>query len=94
MLKSFTGSMHWSRRRWNRIRFTGHRCFLQSSARPDQVLFFGGSGCGFVRNDWNKAPFSWPQAGEGAGLELTQAELNLLLGGLDLSRTRKRRWIR
>ena len=29
-----------------------------------------------------------------ARVELTQAELNLLLGGLDLSRTRKRRWIR
>ncbi len=40
-----------------------------------------------------KGTFRWPQPGNGT-VELTHAELNLLLGGLDLQDCRRRRWLR
>jgi hypothetical protein len=38
-----------------------------------------------------KGTFAWPEV-SGDSIELTAAELALLLGGLDLKDTRKRKW--
>jgi transposase len=73
---------------------SGH-LFVFCNRRRDRIkiLCFDGSGLWVCAKRLEKGTFAWPQAGGGA-VELTQAELNLLLGGLDLSRTRKRRWLR
>lgn len=73
---------------------SGH-LFVFCNRRRDRIkiLCFDGSGLWVCAKRLEKGTFAWPQSGEGA-VELTQAELNLLLGGLDLSRARKRRWLR
>ena len=73
---------------------SGH-LFVFSNRRRDRIkiLCFDGSGLWVCAKRLEKGTFAWPSSGEGA-VELTQAELNLLLGGLDLSLTRKRRWMR
>jgi transposase len=38
-----------------------------------------------------KGTFFWPEAGE-ASVEMTPAELALIIGGIDLKDTRRRRW--
>jgi len=73
---------------------SGH-LFVFCNRRRDRIkiLCFDGSGLWVCAKRLEKGTFAWPQSGEGA-VELTQAELNLLLGGLDLSTTKKRRWLR
>jgi len=42
-----------------------------------------------------KGCFSWPQSGDPQGkVVLTHEELSLLLGGIDLARTKAKRWYR
>jgi transposase len=42
-----------------------------------------------------KGRFRWPEAASGQSrITLTQEELTLLLGGIDLSQTRRRAWYR
>ena len=56
-------------------------CFLQIvGATGSRSFALTEVGCGFVRNDWNKALSPGRRPVKGA-VELTQAELNLLLGG-------------
>lgn len=73
---------------------SGH-LFVFCNRRRDRIkiLCFDGSGLWVCAKRLEKGTFAWPQPCEGP-VELTQAELNLLVGGLDLSRTRKRRWLR
>ena len=73
---------------------SGH-LFVFCNRRRDRIkiLCFDGTGLWVCAKRLEQGTFAWPQSGGGA-VELTQAELNLLLGGLDLSRTRQRRWLR
>lgn len=73
---------------------SGH-LFVFCNRRRDRIkiLCFDGSGLWICAKRLERGTFAWPQSGGGA-VEFTQAELNLLLGGLDLSRTKKRRWMR
>ncbi len=57
-----------------------------------KVLYFDGSGLWVFAKRLEKGTFSWPPAGERARIELRASELALLVGGIDLSRTRLRRW--
>jgi len=72
---------------------SGH-LFVFCNRRRDRIkiLCFDGSGLWVCAKRLEKGTFHWPGSGD-AAVELTQAQLNLLLGGLDLSRTRSRRWI-
>lgn len=72
---------------------SGH-LFVFCNRRRDRIkiLCFDGSGLWVCAKRLEKGTFHWPETGEGA-LELTQAQLNLLLGGLDLDRTGARRWL-
>jgi hypothetical protein len=46
-------------------------------------------------NDLRKDDFSWPLAGdESPRVRLSHEELSLLLGGIDLTRTRRKNWYR
>ena len=52
-------------------------------------------GCGSVRNDWRKGKFRWPEVGGDRNkVQLSHEELALLLGGIDLRQTERRRWYR
>lgn len=82
---------------------SGH-FFVFCNRRRDRIkiLFFDGSGLVLVAKRLERGSFSWPttsttraENGEPAGKHLiNQNELALLLGGVDLSRTSKRRWWR
>jgi len=73
---------------------SGH-LFVFCNRRRDRikVLCFDGSGLWVCAKRLEKGTFHWPEGGDGA-VELTQTQLNLLLGGLDLKQTRERRWLR
>ena len=75
---------------------SGH-LFVFCNRRRDRikVLFFDGSGLWVCAKRLEKGTFAWPQASEESSrVALNQQELGLLLGGVDLSRTRQRRWWR
>ena len=74
--------------------FSGH-IFAFCNRRRDRVkiLFFDRSGFWLCAKRLEKGTFAWPSATTtNASIEMTSAELSLLLGGIDLSATRKRRW--
>jgi transposase len=73
---------------------SGH-LFVFCNRRRDRIkiLCFDGSGLWICAKRLEKGTFHWP-AQVGGAVELTQAQLNLLLGGLDLKQTRRRRWLR
>lgn len=72
---------------------SGH-LFVFCNRRRDRIkiLCFDGSGLWVCAKRLEKGTFAWPEGGTGA-IELTQNQLNLLLGGLDLKQMRRRRWL-
>jgi transposase len=73
---------------------TGH-LFLFSNKRRDRmkVLFFDGNSLWVCARRMEKGRMHWPSSGEGR-VQLTREEFALLIGGIDLSATRKRKWYR
>jgi len=60
-----------------------------------KILFFDGSGLWVCAKRLEKGCFAWPQSGDAQGrVVLSPEELSLLLGGIDLTQTRRRRWYR
>lgn len=72
---------------------SGH-LFVFCNRRRDRlkVLYFDGSGLWVFAKRLEKGTFSWPDTSATTRVELRASELALLLGGLDLSHTKKRRW--
>ena len=58
-----------------------------------KILYWDGSGLCVLAKRLERGTFAWPQA-EAKRVEMTTAELTLLLNGIDLSRTRQRDWYR
>ena len=75
---------------------SGHLCLFCNKGRNRlKVLYWDGSGLWICakRLEWGR--FSWPSDGEqSARVTLSQEELSLLLGGIDLTRTRRKNWYR
>ena len=75
---------------------SGH-IFLFTNARHNRLklLFWDGSGLWVCAKRLEKGRFRWPEA-EGSQLKvvLSHEELALLVGGIDLVATRRRRWYR
>lgn len=73
---------------------SGH-LFIFCNRRRDRIkiLCFDGSGLWVCAKRLEKGTFSWPGA-SATTVELTGAQLNLLLGGIDLASTRHRSWLR
>jgi transposase len=71
---------------------SGH-FFVFSNRRRNRVkvMYFDGSGLWVCAKRLEKGTFRWPEPGTDV-VEMTSEELMLLLGGIDLSATRKRRW--
>jgi transposase len=96
MRKSFEGLFGLVRDRLQCDPLSGH-VFLFSNAQRNRLklLFCDGSGLWVCAKRLEKGRFRWPEAASGQSrITLTQEELTLLLGGIDLSQTRRRAWYR
>ncbi len=58
-----------------------------------KVLFFDGSGLWVCARRMEGGRFRWPESVDGR-VQLRREEFALLVGGIDLSQTRKRKWYR
>jgi transposase len=72
---------------------SGH-LFVFCNRRRDRlkVLYFDGTGLWVFAKRLEKGTFAWPESGEATRVEMRTSELALLLGGVDLTATRRRRW--
>jgi len=91
--KSFDGLSGLTRLVLEQDPASGH-LFVFCNRRKDRlkVLYFDGSGLWVFAKRLEKGTFAWPRMRDVARVELSFSELTLLLGGLDLSRTKNRRW--
>ena len=80
--------------------FSGHLFgFCNKSRNRVKFLYWDGSGLWVCAKRLEEGRFAWPQQAPGSdgaqrGLIMSQAELTLLLNGIDLAATRKRKWYR
>jgi transposase len=75
---------------------SGH-LFLFTNAQRNRLklLFYDGSGLWVCAKRLDRGRFHWPEGNrESVKVVLTSAELALLLGGIDLRQTQRRRWHR
>jgi len=92
--KSFDGLSGLARNALQQDPLSGH-LFVFCNRRRDRlkILYFDGSGLWVFAKRLERGTFAWPQQAQGP-LELRSSELALLLGGIDLRHTRRRRWYR
>ena len=96
MRKGFDGLYGLVRDRLGCEPLSGH-LFLFANARRNRlkVLYWDGSGLWVCAKRLEQGRFGWPEATAGeAKVVLSHEELALLLGGIDLARTKRRRWYR
>jgi transposase len=69
--------------------------FCNQSRNRLKILFWNGNGLWVCAKRLERDRFSWPQEEtQGERVRLTQEELTLLLGGINLDRTRAKNWHR
>ena len=96
MRKGFEGLFGLVRDRLECDPLSGH-VFLFANAQRNRLklLFWDGSGLWVCAKRLEKGRLRWPEAGCGAAkIKLTHEEVALLLGGIDLSQTKRRAWYR
>lgn len=73
---------------------SGH-LFVFCNRRGDRlkILYFDGSGLWVCAKRLERGTFHWPRSDQ-SSIQLSQAQLSLLLGGIDLRTTRRRAWMR
>ena len=71
------------------------RLFLFANARRDRmkILFFDGSSLWVCARRMEGGRLRWPEA-ESGRVQVSREEFALLLGGIDLKQTQKRKWFR
>jgi transposase len=75
---------------------SGH-VFVFCNARKNRlkILYWDGSGLWICSKRLEKGRFSWPMQGDENGrLGLSQEQLTMLLGGIELAKTRRKNWYR
>ena len=75
---------------------SGH-LFLFANARRNRlkVLYWDGTGLWICSKRLERGRFSWPADGDENGkVQLSYEELALLVGGIELGRTRRKNWYR
>jgi transposase len=96
MRKSFEGLYGLVRDRLLCEPLSGHLflfCYAQRN-RP-KIHFWDGTGLWVCAKRLPKGCFSWPPSGYAQGkVVLSHEELSLLLGGIDLAKTKSKRWYR
>jgi len=72
---------------------SGH-LFLFRNRRGDRlkILVWDQSGFWVLYKRLEQGTFAWPRDADGAPVEMRHRDLLLLLSGVDLARTRRRRW--
>ena len=96
MRKGFEGLYGLARDRLQCEPLSGH-VFVFANAQRNRLklLFWDGSGLWVCAKRLEKGRFHWPKvAREQPKIVLSHEELTLLLGGLDLMETKRRRWYR
>ena len=96
MRKSFNGLYGLVQDRLQCDPMSGH-VFLFANAQRNRlkVVFWDGTGLWVCAKRIEKGRVHWPEADAGqARVVLSQEQLSMLLGGIDLSQTRPRRWYR
>ena len=96
MRKGFEGLYGLVRDRLESDPLSGH-VFVFANARRNRLklLFWDGSGLWVCAKRLERGCFGWPEAvAQQVRVTLSHEELALLVGGIDLSATRKRRWYR
>ena len=96
MRKNFNGLYGLVRDRLSCDPLSGH-IFLFSNGQRNRlkVMFWDGSGLWVCAKKMEKGRFHWPEPDRGENqVVLSQEELALLLGGIDLRQTQARRWYR
>jgi len=96
MRKSFNGLYGLVRDRLGCDPTSGH-VFLFTNARRNRLklLVYDGSGLWVAAKKLDGGRFRWPESKTTATkIVLSQEELALLLGGIDLNETRRRKWHR
>ena len=96
MRKGFEGLYGLVRDRLSCDPLSGH-VFVFSNAQRNRLklLFWDGSGLWVCAKRLEKGRFRWPEVDEAASkITLSHEELMLLLGGIDLTQTRRRAWHR
>ena len=96
MRKGFEGLYGLVRDQLQSEPLSGH-IFLFSNAQRNRLklLFWDGSGLWVCAKRLEKGRFRWPQAEAGQSkVVLSQEELALLLGGIDLASSKRRAWFR
>ena len=75
---------------------SGHLSLFCNKGRNRlKVLYWDGSGLWVCAKRLEKGRFSWPlESNEQGRVTITQEELALLLGGIELARTRRKNWYR
>ena len=92
MRKSFNGLTALVAEELKRDPCSGHLFVFSNRLRNRlKILFWDRTGLWVCAKRLERGTFAWPTAGETA-VEMTAAELALILGGIDLRDTRKRRW--
>jgi transposase len=75
---------------------SGH-LFLFCNAQHNRlkVLVWDGTGLRVCAKRLEKGRFTWPESGDAQGkVVVSHEELSLLLGGIDLTKTKHKRWYR
>jgi len=96
MRKSYEGLYGLVRDRLQCEPLSGH-VFLFANARRNRLklMVFDGTGLWICSKRLERNCFCWPDPREGENkIVLTHEELTMLLGGIDLTQTRRRAWYR
>jgi transposase len=96
MRKGFDGLYGMARDRLGIDPLSGH-LFVFCNGRRNRlkVLYWDGSGLWICSKRLEKGRFSWPAHGDDQGrVRMSSEELTLLVGGIELSRSRKKEWYR
>ena len=96
MRKGFNGLFGLVRDQLRCDPLSGH-LFLFANAQRNRlkVIFFDGTGLWVCSKRIEQGRLNWPQSGDAQGkVVLTQEEFAMLVGGIDLGQTRRRRWYR
>jgi transposase len=96
MRKGFDGLYGMARDQLGIDPLSGH-LFVFCNGRRNRlkVLYWDGSGLWICSKRLEKGRFSWPAQGDDQGrVRMSSEELTLLVGGIELSRSRKKEWYR
>jgi len=91
--RSIDGLAALVRERFDQDPLSGH-LFLFRNRRGDRlkILVWDRSGFWVLYKRLEEGTFAWPSEADGAPVEMRSADLLLLLSGVDLTHTRRRRW--